>query len=301
MLYAARLTWSGQKGIEGEYQRAINRMARSTLGAFRSTPQGIIAAQSGLTPARALLDHRQARFTQRLYAPPRDGGGPEEILSREGAAATARLKAVGGTRRGEMVELQVWSEGRTFPGQVSIDEEGAALETARAWRPRDTIWTDGSRFDSGEVGAACAWRRGESWTRRRFHLGSNKEVFDAEVFAIYQALRICNEGQHSGHRYTISSDSQSAIQRLRTDSLGPGQQWARAAVEVCSRIVSRQNEVSVLWVPAHAGVEGNERADQISKEATSGRQHDVPEELRWEASLSHLSRVTTENWSEATA
>ena len=26
MPYAAELTWSGQKGIEGEYQRAINRM-----------------------------------------------------------------------------------------------------------------------------------------------------------------------------------------------------------------------------------------------------------------------------------
>ena len=62
MLYAAELTWSGQKGVEGEYQRAINRMARAALGAFRSTPQGILAAGSGLTPALALLDHRQARF-----------------------------------------------------------------------------------------------------------------------------------------------------------------------------------------------------------------------------------------------
>ena len=62
MLYAAELTWGGQKGVEGEYQRAINRMARAALGAFRSTPQGILAAESGLTPALALLDHRQARF-----------------------------------------------------------------------------------------------------------------------------------------------------------------------------------------------------------------------------------------------
>ena len=66
MLYAAELTWSGQKGVEGEYQRAINRMARSALGAFRSTPQGILAVESALTPARALLEHRQARFAQRL-------------------------------------------------------------------------------------------------------------------------------------------------------------------------------------------------------------------------------------------
>ena len=70
MLYAAELSWSGRKGIEGEYQRAINRMARSTLWAFGSTPQGTLAAENGLTPARALLDHRQARFAQRLHARP---------------------------------------------------------------------------------------------------------------------------------------------------------------------------------------------------------------------------------------
>ena len=45
---------------------------------FRSTPQGIVAGESGLTPARALLNHRQARFIQRLYARPRDGGGVTE-------------------------------------------------------------------------------------------------------------------------------------------------------------------------------------------------------------------------------
>ena len=38
MLYAAKLIWSGQRGVEGGYQRAINRMAWSMLGAFRSTP-----------------------------------------------------------------------------------------------------------------------------------------------------------------------------------------------------------------------------------------------------------------------
>ena len=91
-------------------------MARSTLGAFRSTPQGIMAAESGLTPARALLDNRQARFSQRIYARPRGGGGPAEILSWEGAAITTRLGAVVGSKRGETVEPQVWSEGRSFPG-----------------------------------------------------------------------------------------------------------------------------------------------------------------------------------------
>ena len=125
ILYAAELTWKGQKSIEGEYQRAINRMARSTLrafrstlGAFRSTPQGILAAESGLAPAHTLLDHQQARFSQRSFARPKNGGGPEEILDREGPAPTTRIRAAAGTRRGETIEPQVWGEGKHFPGRI---------------------------------------------------------------------------------------------------------------------------------------------------------------------------------------
>ena len=171
---------------------------------------------------------------------------------------------------------------------------------AREWKGRDTVWTDSSRFDSGEVGSACLWRDGEGWKGSRYHLGTNKEVFDAEVFAIFQALKACERGQFSDRRYTIFSDSQAAILRIRTDEIGPGQQWARAAIEVCSQLVQRGNEVTVQWVPAHVGIEGNEVADRFAKEAAEGRQHSVEDRLRWEASLSHLSRVVTER-SAATA
>ena len=101
------------------------------------------------------------------------------------------------------------------------------------------------------------------------------EVFDAETFAIYQALRICDEDHRSGHRYTIFSDLQAAIQRIRPDGFGPGQHWARAA-------------------PAHLGVEGNEQADARAKRAAEGEDVADPEYLGQEASLSHLSRKTTE-------
>ena len=166
MLYASELTWAGQKGVEGEYQRAINRMARSTLGAFRSTPQGTLAGESGLTPARLLLDHRQARFAQRLLVRPQDGGGPEEILERDSGAIVSRLRAASGVKPREMVEPQVWSEDKPFPRQCVILEEGPALDNAKNWYANawETIWTNGSRLDDGRIGAARAWStQGGSW------------------------------------------------------------------------------------------------------------------------------------------
>ena len=81
MLYTAELTGNGRKGGEGEYQSAINRMGRATLRAFRSKQLGIITAEGALTPASALLNHRQASFARRLHARPKNGDEPEEILT----------------------------------------------------------------------------------------------------------------------------------------------------------------------------------------------------------------------------
>jgi hypothetical protein len=49
------------------------------------------------------------------------------------------------------------------------------------------IWTDGSRDDLGNVGAAVAWEEGTEWTGLKYRLGRNKEVFDAELFALLPA------------------------------------------------------------------------------------------------------------------
>ena len=62
-------------------------------------------------------------------------------MDQESAAITTRFRASAGTRRGETVEPQVWSEGRAFPGECCITKEGPALETAQSgqWRMQDTI------------------------------------------------------------------------------------------------------------------------------------------------------------------
>ena len=40
----------------------------------------------------------------------------------------------------------------------------------------------------------------------RYYLGNNKEVFDAETYAILRALKIFDRGQESGSCYTIFVD-----------------------------------------------------------------------------------------------
>ena len=158
----------------------------------------------------------------------------------------------------------------------------------------NTAWTDGSRLDDKRVGAVSVWRKPEGWGGRRLHLGSNKEVFDTEVFAIYQALLWFEQRQGSGRRYTLFADSTGAIERVRSDHIGPGQRFVIVAIEVCGRILTRDNQVTIRWVPSHNKVEVNERADAYSKAAASRtapcRDDATSDELINEVTLSYHHR-----------
>ena len=154
-------------------------------------------------------------------------------------------------------------EETSLPRPDHCGEQKGAIDMAGSWSRRDTIWTDGSRLECGKMGAACIWKTAGGWDGLCFHLEDNREVFDAEVYAISQVLEVLDRRQESGRRYTIFVDSTSAIDRARSDSIGPGQSFAIAAIEWCSRAIARSNEATARWDPAHHGTMGNEKADEF--------------------------------------
>ena len=91
-------------------------------------------------------------------------------------------------------------------------------------------------------------------------------------------------------------DSTSVIDRVRDDALGPGQRFAVAAIEVCSCILARDNDVTIRWVPAHSGASSNKVADEYAKSATTDDTpvEEIPERYGDETSLSDMTRVATE-------
>ena len=129
----------------------------------------------------------------------------------------------------------------------------------------------------------------------------NKEVFDAEAFAIMRATRLLDERGERGRSYTVLSDSQAAISRVQHDRCGPAQALARAVIATGDNLASQDSTLAIRWTPAHEGVEGNEQADRTTKTAVEGNgERTEPVYLR-EASLFHLTRKSTEARSEATS
>ena len=128
----------------------------------------------------------------------------------------------------------------------------------------------------------------------------NKEVFDAEVFAILRAVQLVRERDEGGQDYTIFSNLQAAVSRIKHGRYGPAQALTKAVMAAVSDLSERGNRVTVRWTPAHKGVERNEQADAAGKPAAGGRGDRADPDFLREASLYHLMRETAEARSQAT-
>ena len=70
-----------------------------------------------------------------------------------------------------------------------------------------------------------------------------------------------------GASFSIFTDSQAAMMRLRTDGPGLGQGRAVRGVQLAREVIRCGATVSIRWVPGHAAVQGNEVADMWASEA----------------------------------
>ncbi len=66
-----------------------------------------------------------------------------------------------------------------------------AIEEARKDNQGLVLWTDVSKLNQGQTAAAVCWKDKSiaKWKERSIFLGNNKEVLDAELWAISEAFK----------------------------------------------------------------------------------------------------------------
>jgi ribonuclease HI len=67
---------------------------------------------------------------------------------------------------------------------------------------------------------------------------------------------------------TIFSDAQAALDRLRSDSPGPGQKLGRLINAEAAELRKWGIHMEYRWVPGHSDIPDNEAADAAAKRAT---------------------------------
>lgn len=127
-----------------------------------------------------------------------------------------------------------------------------------------SIYTDGSKIE-GKVGCAfTCWRDGREVLNKKFRLEPFCTVYQSELFALRQAVRLTVENPRY-RECDILSDSRSSLDAIANPrSTNPLVNEVRLSL---SEAAERGSSVKLWWVRAHIGTAGNERADELAKHA----------------------------------
>ena len=91
----------------------------------------------------------------------------------------------------------------------------------------------------------------------------------------------------------IFSDSLSAIQSIETGHTTSRPSLLRQLYEV---IYDSHHDISLAWIPAHVGVQGNELADHLAKAGTTKPQVEIDTELETTEMYSQICKYCEEKW-----
>ncbi|CAH1969569.1 unnamed protein product [Acanthoscelides obtectus] len=125
------------------------------------------------------------------------------------------------------------------------------------------VWyTDGSVTEEGP-GAGVSGPR----TRLSLPLGGYTTIFQAEALRFWLVYHILEEGGPR-RRIIILSDSQAAMKALSACKI------TSSLVLQCRKALdclAARHPVSLIWVPGHAGIRGNETADTLAKTGSASK------------------------------
>ncbi|GBN16779.1 hypothetical protein AVEN_5053-1 [Araneus ventricosus] len=151
------------------------------------------------------------------------------------------------------------------PNQVSLEYGEANI----ARKDIINIFADGSKTENGVKAAFCVLTNdiwAYQWSAK---LNDNNTVFQAELTALHEAVIYAT---HLPNHNTSKIHVDNSASIMASSNSKSTNETARKIF----KIILTNPRITFSWVKAHAGNIGNERADQLAKDAT---QHGQPYSL----------------------
>ena len=142
-------------------------------------------------------------------------------------------------------------------------QKALGLETIERYKDHYCVYTDGSKMEDRTATAVFIPSTGEKLILR---LADSSSVYGAELSVIREAIKWITENKHTiiTNIYVIFTDSLSAAESIKNRSATSRPNLLTEVFEMNNLL--RSEEVTVVWIPSHVNITGNEEADKAAKE-----------------------------------
>ena len=164
----------------------------------------------------------------------------------------------------------------------------------------ETIFTDGSK-NKESVGLAAVHITKKNPTEIIQRLPPNASIFSAEIGALEEALKLIKHSPKN--KFLVLTDSLSSLQALK--QINPSDIRVICLRLNIQLLIEKGKSLIFSWIPSHIGIEGNERADTLAKEALSaqidqGRTPKLPHSDFRPKIKEHILSLWNEEWNKET-
>ena len=156
------------------------------------------------------------------------------------------------------------------------------------------IYTDGSK--DPENNTAFAFHIPELNEEKSLKINPLSSVFTSELLAIKTALEWSIKNVHSNNNITIFSDSKSSLQAIQNYNPKNTSTLLQNIIEITTKF---KNHITLVWIPSHVGILGNEKADKLAKQATLNSSIDINNKISYQETLPTIKNYINSKWQDS--
>eukprot|EP01060_Flectonema_neradi_P016568 TRINITY_DN2318_c1_g1_i7.p1 TRINITY_DN2318_c1_g1~~TRINITY_DN2318_c1_g1_i7.p1 ORF type:complete len:420 (+),score=24.95 TRINITY_DN2318_c1_g1_i7:131-1390(+) len=271
-----------------EIQKRLRLLSLSLTGCLRTTRSTVLSVEADIPPFEFTINHQLAiahsRYIRRCPDDPTQSliNATSDSKWLEKASYCSKKFPTGKVRSQIVLPHQAvpWEDPPPLLVDPALDFRRTDDKSNLLWArnmirnlpvPTATVYTDASYFRVGVSSRYCCGSAAVLFIDgNQFTLQQRYDpclmIYNAEQHALVSALELIEEHvpAHSHTTVHVFSDSKSALLSL---SKGPLRQSSYLNNEIFGRVSQLGFPVRFQYVPSHCGLEGNEMADKLAKEA----------------------------------
>ena len=260
LLYACQ-AWANK--VTAKQIKCMKRLDRQTTTAMapirRSTPQASMEIMFDITPIELLIEHMGAAsfIRTRPHLQP--------FAETPNGHLKTWAKMVDNLNQGE--ETDMIENTTTLNRPYNINIVSLTNDTKKYIRHSEyTAYTDGSKIEDKTGAGIIIFKQNEIIYRQSYSLPGRASIFQAELEAIRQAAIFFNRNKirYPAKYIKFLVDSQAALKALSNCSVKS--ETVQRTIRELSKLGHNIPRLTLTWIKAHVGYEGNEMADEAAKQ-----------------------------------